>query len=107
MIERFVDLSANERTWLSWVRTVLAIAGFGILIDKVSPAGTTGVWFSPVLIGLSSLLLVAVTVRFLLVRRMIRENADDSDRFLAAEGMLAGVVALLMLTLFVFLIGLW
>ncbi|GIX14583.1 MAG: hypothetical protein KatS3mg118_2542 [Paracoccaceae bacterium] len=106
MIDRFSELSANERTWLAWARTVLAIAGFGLVIDKVSPAGTTGDWFAPALIGLSALLLMAVTLRFYLVRRMIRDSADDSERFLSAEGLLAGVVVLLMLVLMVFLAGL-
>lgn len=106
MIDRFSDLAANERTWLAWVRTVLAIAGFGLLIDKLSPAGTTRDWFAPVLIGLSALLLVAVTLRFGVLRRMIREDADDSDRFIGSERLLAGVVVLLMLVVFVFLAGL-
>ncbi len=106
MIDRFADLSSNERTWLSWVRTSLSIAGLGLLIDKVSPVGTTRDWFVPALIGLSAVLLVAVTLRFYLVRRMIRDNADDSDRYIWSEGLLAGVVVLLMLVILVFLGGL-
>lgn len=106
MIDRFSDLSANERTWLAWVRTILAIAGFGLLIDKLSPAGTTQGWFAPVLIGLSALLLLAVTLRFHVVRRMIREDRDDSERFFSSERLLAGVVVLLLLVVFVFLAGL-
>lgn len=106
MIESFSDLTANERTWLAWVRTILAIAGFGLLIDKLSPPGTTRDWFAPVLIGLSALLLVAVTIRFHVVRRMIREDADDSVRFFWSERLLVGVVVLLLLVVFVFLAGL-
>ncbi len=106
MIERFADLSANERTWLAWVRTILAIAGFGLLIDKLSPAGTTQSWFAPALIGLSALLLVVVTLRFNLVRRMIREQVDDSERFFSSERLLAAVVLLLLLIVLVFLAGL-
>ncbi|RMD92010.1 MAG: DUF202 domain-containing protein [Alphaproteobacteria bacterium] len=106
MIDHFSDLSANERTWLAWVRTVLAIAGFGLLIDRLSPPGTTRGWFAPALIALSAALLLAVTVRFYVTRRMIRDNSDDSERFVSAEGLLAGVVVLLMLVIFVFLAGL-
>lgn len=38
MIENFVALSANERTYLAWIRTSIAIMGFGILIDKLDAA---------------------------------------------------------------------
>jgi putative membrane protein len=41
VIHRFRDHAANERTYLAWVRTVLALAGFGILIDRLAPPGTT------------------------------------------------------------------
>lgn len=52
------------------------------------------------------MLLVAVTLRFYLVRRMNRDNAEDSDRYIWSEGLLAGVVVLLMLVILVFLGGL-
>lgn len=34
MIERYTDHAANERTMLAWVRTALAIAAFGFIIEK-------------------------------------------------------------------------
>ena len=34
MIERFNDHAANERTYLSWVRTAIALMAFGFLIEK-------------------------------------------------------------------------
>lgn len=105
LIDRFRDLAANERTWLAWVRTALAIAGFGLLIDKVSPAGTTPDWFAPVLIGLSALLLMAVTLRFHLVQRLIREGEDDSERYFSSERLLAWGALLLLLAILVFLAG--
>jgi putative membrane protein len=36
MIERFNDHAANERTYLAWVRTAIAIMAFGFLIEKFS-----------------------------------------------------------------------
>jgi putative membrane protein len=35
MIERYADHSANERTFLAWVRTVIAIEGFGIVAARL------------------------------------------------------------------------
>jgi inner membrane protein YidH len=34
MIENFRDHSANERTYLAWIRTAVALMGFGFVIEK-------------------------------------------------------------------------
>lgn len=34
MIQRFGDHAANERTFLAWVRTAIAIMAFGFLVEK-------------------------------------------------------------------------
>jgi putative membrane protein len=34
MIERYNDHAANERTFLAWVRTAIAIMAFGFLVQK-------------------------------------------------------------------------
>jgi putative membrane protein len=34
MIENFGDHSANERTFLAWVRTAIAIMAFGFIVEK-------------------------------------------------------------------------
>ena len=34
MIKRYTDHSANERTYLAWVRTAITIMAFGFLIEK-------------------------------------------------------------------------
>ena len=34
MIERYSDHAANERTFLAWVRTSIAIMAFGFLVEK-------------------------------------------------------------------------
>jgi putative membrane protein len=34
MIERYNDHAANERTFLAWVRTAIAIMAFGFLVEK-------------------------------------------------------------------------
>ena len=34
MIKRYTDHSANERTYLAWIRTAIAVMTFGFLIEK-------------------------------------------------------------------------
>jgi putative membrane protein len=34
MIRRFTDHAANERTFLAWVRTAIAVMAFGFLIER-------------------------------------------------------------------------
>ena len=34
MIRRYSDHAANERTFLAWVRTAIAVMGFGFLIER-------------------------------------------------------------------------
>ncbi|MGH7006839.1 MAG: YidH family protein [Stellaceae bacterium] len=34
MIERYSEHAANERTFLAWVRTAIAVMAFGFLIEK-------------------------------------------------------------------------
>jgi putative membrane protein len=34
MIERYSDHAANERTFLAWVRTAIAVMAFGFLVAK-------------------------------------------------------------------------
>jgi putative membrane protein len=34
MIPRFSDHAANERTYLAWVRTAIAVMAFGFLLER-------------------------------------------------------------------------
>lgn len=34
MIKRYTDHAANERTYLAWIRTAIAVMAFGFLIEK-------------------------------------------------------------------------
>ena len=34
MIEHYTDHAANERTFLAWIRTAIAVAAFGFLVEK-------------------------------------------------------------------------
>ena len=38
MIANFSDHAANERTFLAWVRTAMALVGFGLALSRLGSA---------------------------------------------------------------------
>jgi inner membrane protein YidH len=81
MIERYSDHAANERTFLAWVRTAIAIMAFGFLVQKFdlflriaagslaarpTPAGgqTVGTVAGLLLIVLGGAVMVFAAIRF-------------------------------------------
>lgn len=97
MIDRFTDLAANERTFLAWVRTAVAIIAFGFLVEKfelflhylarvrlddgsaaikapkseqIDAAQTVGL----LLIGVGIVMIAVAAIRFLTLRRRIRSE---------------------------------
>lgn len=105
MIERLQEHTANERTYLAWIRTAIAIAGFGVLIEKL-PAAPDKSWVGLVLVLLSAALVLLTSVRFLVIRRQIEENRLERVSFGRIEVLFAAMLALLLLAVFVFLLGL-
>ncbi len=111
MIERYSDHAANERTFLAWVRTAIAVAAFGFLVEKFDlflkatsqttggrgpsavgerVADVTGL----LIIALAGLMMVLATVRF----RHTAIAIDSSEKRPAAGvRMDVALVALLML----------
>lgn len=92
---------ANERTFLAWIRTSLALLAGGIAVE----AFTSGLFVEPVRKGLAVLLLLlgmmlsgGAAVRWLRVERSIRTRAPLPLPFfvplLAGAGALAAAVVL-------------
>ena len=91
MIKRYTDHSANERTYLAWIRTSIAIMAFGFLIEKfdlfisyLGKAVGDVQHFKPSLsaelVGLSLffvgvLIIITATVRFFMYKKAI--EADE------------------------------
>ena len=92
MIKRYTDHSANERTYLAWIRTSIPIMAFGFLIEKfdlfvsyIGKAIGDEEHFQPSLsaelVGLGLflvgvLIIVTATVRFFTYKRSI--ESDES-----------------------------
>jgi putative membrane protein len=120
MIKNFSDHAANERTFLAWVRTAIAVMAFGFVVEKfdlfleiaaTSLAGHTlsvpGQKFANIaglaLIALGTAMVAIAAVRFLITAR----NIDSPDiRHGAGSRMDLGLAALLILlgcALFIYL----
>ena len=79
MIDNFVALSANERTYLAWVRTAIAIMGFGIVIGRIDADRTSTVdaALSLALVVCGSLLLLLAGIRFLSLNQRIISSRPE------------------------------
>jgi putative membrane protein len=112
-------LQANERTLLAWIRTGLALAAFGIVIDRLevwlhtfclpdaspspSPPRAEAMWIAAAFIVLGTVANAVAIRRFLTVRRTILHGEEvGPDQFpvvfgvlLAALGGIVGAMLLL------------
>lgn len=116
MIKSYADHAANERTFLAWLRTGVAVIAFGFLIDRfdlfvitmsnavsIKPEHRaqleamssqlghgTGLWF--ILVGM--IFIVAATARFVRTRALIRDDEVHTSGYMM-EFLLAVVLAVL------------
>lgn len=90
MINRYTDHSANERTYLAWIRTAVAVMAFGFLIEKfdlfVSYIGKAigdeehfQASLSAEIVGLGLFLVgiiitITATIRFFMFKKAIESN---------------------------------
>ncbi len=120
MIERYSDHAANERTFLAWVRTGIAIMAFGFVVEKfdlflVIAAGSNGTWrpsvFGQIVSNAAGLLLILLGGGMLVLSAIrFRKVSLDIDATDTRPGTgdrmdmaLVGLLVLLGATLFVYL----
>ncbi len=120
MIKRYSDHAANERTFLAWVRTAIAIMAFGFVIEKfdlflryaaplaaqqqIAPHGGA-------VADAAGLAFVALGIAIIVIAgwRFMRTTKDiDSENEVASPGerfdvALAGMIGLLGAALFLYL----
>jgi putative membrane protein len=121
MINRYSDHAANERTFLAWVRTSIAVMAFGFLIERFDlflrfaarevPHGVTpphfgfanliGILF--VVIGLA--MVVVSTFRFFRTEKEIDAVETDAAPSGRLDLTLSGLLALLGLALLLYLVS--
>ena len=120
MIKRYSDHAANERTFLAWVRTAVAIMAFGFVIEKfdlflvalapqaalkqIAPHGQRFAYASGLpFTGIGVIMIVLAGVRFTATAKAI--DAEDvkpspGERFDMA---LAALIGLLGISLFLYM----
>jgi putative membrane protein len=119
MIERYSDHAANERTFLAWVRTAIAVMAFGFLVERfdlfleiaAKSAGVRPPAGGQLLANVAGLALIALggaTMVIAIVRFRRTSIAIDSEDRRPGTGeqmdvALAGLLAVLAAALFVYL----
>lgn len=78
MIVNYADHSANERTFLAWVRTAIAIVGFGMAAARLGD-GQPQVWSEVLMLvaGAGVVLLAFLRMRHVKTRISADEMLDD------------------------------
>jgi putative membrane protein len=121
MINRYSDHAANERTFLAWVRTAIAVVAFGFLIERfdlflrfaardvvhaAAPAHTNAANFIGILFVIIGLAMIVISaVRFFRTEKAIdapEEVRGPRDRL---DLTLSGLLALLGFALLLYLIS--
>lgn len=110
MIQRYSDHAANERTFLAWVRTAIAIMAFGFLVQKfdlflritVLGSGRGAISTGSELIGTSAGLMLIVLGAAMMVLAAIRFRR--TARAIEAEDVRPGPGTWLDLTLILLLL---
>jgi putative membrane protein len=101
VIRNFSDHAANERTFLAWVRTALAVVGFGLALLKIDflPHGMS-VWLGFALVGIGCGILALAGWRFLRTSHEI-----DRQETFRAGGVRSEIALSALLLLFVIAFG--
>jgi putative membrane protein len=117
MIRGYSDHAANERTFLAWVRTGLAVIAFGFVIEKFNLfivtmatasssdagrrlqlerlAGPLGRYDGLALFLLGMVLVVTAATRFIRTERLLADEKTHSARSVRAELFLSGALAVI------------
>jgi putative membrane protein len=117
MIRDYSDHAANERTFLAWVRTGIAVIAFGFVIEKFNLfvltilgsasgeaarqlrldrlSGPLGRYGGPALIFVGLSLIVIAAARFIRTGRLLDDDETHSASSVRAELILSVVLVLL------------
>lgn len=98
MIKNYTDHSANERTFLAWVRTAMAVVGFGLAAARLN-SGTPSFGSELALLASGALVILIAYIRMLWLRKRISRDEELDDASIGPDAMLAALVIALFLLL--------
>lgn len=98
MIVNFESHASNERTFLAWVRTAVAIVGFGLAAARLG-AHPAPLWSELLMLGAGAAVIVLAWARM----RHVRARIDRTDRLPDDEGPAEAFLLLLVVALFALL----
>ena len=117
MIKSFSDLAANERTYLAWVRTAIALMTFGFLMEKfelflrvvssqirlhtTARDSATIEAVGLMMMSVSVIIMIGATINYLIQRKNIL--LDDTAS--AASNVISLALSLFLVVISLFLIG--
>lgn len=103
MIRNYADHSANERTFLAWVRTAIAVVGFGLAAARLGNL-PTAIWSELALLLTGALVILVAYVRMRSLSRRITsgDSLDDGAPESGVLLILLTVALFAMLTMFAF-----
>ena len=120
MIRRYSDHAANERTYLAWIRTAIAVMAFGFLVEKFDlflvfaagrlpgrsvrmPSHVAGDIVGLLLLVLGAAMMAIATLRFRRIGRDIDSEQERQVRGQKTDYALVGLLLALDVTLFAYL----
>ncbi len=103
MIPNYADHSANERTFLAWVRTTVAVVGFGLAVARISNAPTQ-TWSEALLLVSGGAVILSAFVRMRLLHRRIAKSEQVDDSFFPIDTALTLLLSTLLVMLAVFVL---
>lgn len=105
MIKKYQDHSANERTFLAWVRTSVAVVGFGLAAARIG-SQQTSLWSELTLLAFGAVVVLIAYLRMRLLRKRIDREDDFDDESLPADALLLLLVVGLFAMLSMFAVNL-
>ena len=100
MIVNFETHAANERTFLSWVRTAVAIVGFGLAAARLG-ARSVPLWSTYLLFVTGGAVVLIAWLRM----RHVRKRIDSDQRLPDDDGPAEAFLLMLVMALFALLGG--
>ena len=91
MAIHFTDHAANERTFLAWVRTAIAVVGFGLAVGRLGDRPPSA-WSEVALLLTGGIVIVLSYCRMQVQRRRINSPEGPDDASSPVDLLLLGLV---------------